>query len=116
MRAASLSTFLTIALASTAFADSQPATLAGHVVIPAATFIPAPTDAPDDLKISGKFTTGKRIDTVGTVEGRSRGRPTGVKLPFNGQPVQGQFRHQADARWHLLGADRQRFRQQGQLA
>lgn len=89
MRAASLSTFLTIALASTALADSQPATLAGHVVIPAATFIPAPTDAPDDLKISGKFTTGKRIDTVGTVEGRSRGRPTGVKLPFNGQPVQG---------------------------
>ncbi len=89
MRAATLSTFLTIALASTAFAESQPATLAGHVVIPAATFIPAPTDAPDDLKISGKFTTGKRIDAAGTVEGRSRGRPTGVKLPFNGQPVQG---------------------------
>jgi hypothetical protein len=72
-----------------AFAQSQPATLAGHVVIPAATFIPAPADAPEDLKISGKFTTGKRVDAAGTIEGRSRGRPTGVKLPFNGQPVQG---------------------------
>jgi hypothetical protein len=59
------------------------------VVIPAATFIPAPADAPEDLKISGKFTTGKRVDAAGTIEGRSRGRPTGVKLPFNGQPVQG---------------------------
>jgi hypothetical protein len=72
-----------------AFAQSQPATLTGHVVIPAATFIPAPADAPEDLKISGKFTTGKRVDAAGTIEGRSRGRPTGVKLPFNGQPVQG---------------------------
>jgi hypothetical protein len=89
MRAATLSTFLTFALAGTALAQSQPATLAGHVVIPAATFIPAPADAPDDLKISGKFTTGKRVDAVGTIEGRSRGRPTGVKLPFNGQPIQG---------------------------
>jgi hypothetical protein len=89
MRAASLSTFLTFALAGTAFAQSHPATLAGHVLIPAATFIPAPADAPDDLKISGKFTTGKRVDAAGTIEGRSRGRPTGVKLPFNGQPAQG---------------------------
>jgi hypothetical protein len=89
MRAASLSTLLTFALASTAFAQSQPATLAGHVVIPAASFIPAPADAPEDLKMSGKFTTGKRVDAAGTVEGRSRGRPTGVKLPFNGQPIQG---------------------------
>jgi hypothetical protein len=89
MRTASLCTILTFAIAGTALAQSQPATLAGHVVIPAATFIPAPADAPDDLKISGKFTTGKRVEAVGTVEGRSRGRPTGVKLPFNGQPVQG---------------------------
>jgi hypothetical protein len=89
MRAASLTIILTSALAGTAFAQSYPATLAGHVVFPAATFIPAPADAPDDLKISGKFTTGKRVESVGTIEGRSRGRPTGVKLPFNGQPVQG---------------------------
>jgi hypothetical protein len=89
MRAATLSALLTVTLAGAAFAQSQPAVLAGHVVIPAATFIPAPADAPDDLKVSGKFTTGKRIEAIGTVEGRSRGRPTGVKLPFDGQPVQG---------------------------
>jgi hypothetical protein len=89
MRAATLSTFLSFALAGAAFAQEQPATLAGHIVIPAATFIPAPADAPEDLKISGKFTTGKRVDAAGTVEGRSRGRPTGLKLPFNGQPAQG---------------------------
>jgi hypothetical protein len=89
MRAATLLTVLTSALAGPAFAQSQPAILAGHVVMPAATFIPAPADAPDDLKISGKFTTGKRVEATGTIEGRSRGRPTGVKLPFDGQPVQG---------------------------
>ncbi len=60
-----------------------------HIVIPAQTFIEAPADAPADLKISGKFTTGKRVDAMGTIEGRSNGRPTGVKLPFKGQPIQG---------------------------
>ncbi len=65
------------------------ATLAGHVVMPARSFIAAPQDAPEDLKISGKFTTGKRVDAVGTVEGLSAGRPTGVFLPFQGQPLQG---------------------------
>ena len=71
--------------AQTAF----PATLAGHVVLPAQTFIAAPKDAPDDLKVSGKFTTGKRVEAIGTVEGQSAGRPTGVSLPFKGQPIQG---------------------------
>jgi hypothetical protein len=89
MRAVTLSACLTLALASSALAQSQPANLAGHVVIPAATFIPAPADAPEDLKMSGKFTTGKRVDAVGTIEGRSNNRPTGLKLPFNGQPAQG---------------------------
>ncbi|MDB5937702.1 MAG: glycerophosphodiester phosphodiesterase [Polaromonas sp.] len=65
------------------------ATLAGHVVMPAASFIAAPKDAPQDLQISGKFTTGKRVDAVGTVEGLSGGRPTGMSLPFKGQPLQG---------------------------
>jgi hypothetical protein len=89
MRAASLSICLSFALAAPAIAEPHQATVAGHIVIPAATFIPAPADAPEDLKVSGKFTTGKRVDAIGTVEGRSRGRPTGVKLPFDGQPVQG---------------------------
>ena len=71
--------------APTAFAAS----LAGHVVMPAKSFIAAPQDAPEDLKISGKFTTGKRVDAAGTVEGLSAGRPTGMFLPFQGQPLQG---------------------------
>ncbi|MES2685806.1 MAG: esterase-like activity of phytase family protein [Pseudomonadota bacterium] len=71
--------------AQTAF----PATLAGHALLPAQTFIAAPKDAPQDLKNAGKFTSGKRVEAVGTVEGRSAGRPTGVSLPFKGQPVQG---------------------------
>ncbi|MFC5521528.1 esterase-like activity of phytase family protein [Polaromonas jejuensis] len=65
------------------------ATLAGHVVMPAKSFIAAPKDAPQDLQISAKFTTGKRVEAVGTVEGLSAGRPTGVSLPFKGQPLQG---------------------------
>ncbi len=66
-----------------------PAILAGHVVMPAASFIAAPKDAPSDLQISGKFTTGQRVEAVGTVEGLSAGRPTGMSLPFMGQPLQG---------------------------
>src|SRR6476620_11391395 len=42
----------TSALAQTAY----PATLAGHAVLPALSFIPAPQDAPADLQRSGKFT------------------------------------------------------------
>jgi hypothetical protein len=49
----------------------------------------APADAPADLKVPGKFTTGKRVETPETVEGTSGDRPTGVKLPFRGQPLQG---------------------------
>ena len=71
--------------AQTAF----PATLAGHVVLPAQSFIAAPADAPSDLQVSGKFTSGKRVEAVGTVEGMSAGRPTGVSVPFKGQPIQG---------------------------
>ncbi len=66
-----------------------PATLAGHAVMPAASFIDAPADAPADLKTSGKYTTGKRITEAGSIEGKSNGRPTGVSLPFKGQPLQG---------------------------
>jgi hypothetical protein len=75
------------ALSSAAFAQDYPATLAGHAVLPALSFVDAPADAPSDLTIAGKFTTGKRIDAIGTIEGTSG--PTGVKLPFRGQPLQG---------------------------
>jgi len=69
--------------------NAFPATLAGHAVMPAQSFIAAPTDAPPDLKSAGKFTSGKRVEALGTVEGLSAGRPTGVSLPFRGQPLQG---------------------------
>jgi hypothetical protein len=89
MRAGYLSIAFSLMLASAASAEPFSATLAGHVVIPAETYVAAPADAPADLKTPGKFTTGKRIDQIGSLEGTSGGRPTGVKLPFNGQPIQG---------------------------
>jgi hypothetical protein len=66
-----------------------PATLAGHALLPAQSFLAAPKDAPPDLQHAGKFTSGKRVEALGTVEGLSAGRPTGVSLPFKGQPQQG---------------------------
>ncbi|NDG35443.1 MAG: glycerophosphodiester phosphodiesterase, partial [Betaproteobacteria bacterium] len=56
----------------------------------AQTYISMPADAPADLSISGKFTDAStRNERIGSFEGRSAGRPTGVFLPFKGQPVQG---------------------------
>ena len=85
MRMSLLCSVASVFLASTAaFAQGEgeyPATLKGHAVLPAQTFIDAPADAPDDLKTSGKYTTGKRIDAVGSVMGKSYERPTGVSLP-----------------------------------
>ncbi|MBS7695989.1 MULTISPECIES: esterase-like activity of phytase family protein [unclassified Chelatococcus] len=81
---------LTAVLAGTALAQqAAPATLAGHAILPAKSFVEAPADAPADLRTSGKFTTGKRVEAVNTVEGLSNGRPTGMKVPFTGQPLQG---------------------------
>jgi hypothetical protein len=77
------------ATAQTPAPTAFPATLAGHVVMPARSFIAAPKDAPQDLQVSGKFTNGKRTEALGTVEGLSAGRPTGVSVPFKGQPLQG---------------------------
>jgi hypothetical protein len=86
--------------AQTAF----PATLAGHALMPAQSFIAAPKDAPQDLKNAGKFTTGKRVEALGTVEGLSAGRPTGVSLPFRGQPIQGHsgIKKMADGSFWIL--------------
>ncbi len=76
--------------ASPASADQAfPAILVGHAVLPAQSFIEAPADAPADLKVSGKFTTGARVEAIGSVEGKSADRPTGVSVPFKGQPIQG---------------------------
>ncbi|MEZ2408366.1 esterase-like activity of phytase family protein [Bosea sp. RCC_152_1] len=83
-------------LSSTMLAGAQespkefPAKLLSQALLPAETIIPAPADAPADLKVSGKFVTpGKRVEAVSTVMGTSGGRPTGLSTPFAGQPVQG---------------------------
>jgi hypothetical protein len=90
---------LVAAIAGPARADAPyPAVLAGHAVLPAATFVSAPPDAPDSVKVSGKYTApdGRRRDTPGSLPGasflsdRAAPRPTGLGVPFAaGQPVQG---------------------------
>lgn len=96
---------LALAFAAHGHADTAyPATLAGHAVLPAQSFIAAPKDAPRDLRLSGKFTTAQRVDQAGRIEGQSAGRPTGVSLPFAGQPAQGHsgIRRLADGSFWLL--------------
>jgi hypothetical protein len=74
-----------------------PAELAGHAWLPARSFVAPPKDAPASLQTSGKYTAadGRRVDALESVMGNSylsdkaAPRPTGVKLPFKGQPVQG---------------------------
>ncbi len=80
------------------------ATLAGHAVLPAQSFIATPADAPADLQVSGKFTTGARVESLLSVEGLSGGRPTGVLLPFKGQPLQGHsgIKKMADGTFWIL--------------
>ena len=79
-----------LAFATPAVADQEfPAVLAGHAVLPAASFIDAPADAPEDLKTSGKYTTGRKVTAPGSVMGLSANRPTGMGVPFKGQPLQG---------------------------
>ena len=98
-RIAAIASTLVLAAVAPATAQTQfPAALAGHAILPAATFVAAPSDAPDSLKLSGKYTTadGRRRDAPGSVPGtsflsdRAAPRPTGMSLPFAaGQPVQG---------------------------
>ncbi|MCI6988573.1 MAG: esterase-like activity of phytase family protein [Campylobacter sp.] len=79
-----------IALSTTLFAaDKFEATLKGHAILPAASFVSVPDEAGKLLKTNGKFAGKKRVDELGVIEGNSNGRPTGVKYPFDAQPVQG---------------------------
>jgi hypothetical protein len=92
-------------LAAPAFADqAYPARLAGHAVLPALSLIPAPADAPADLRQAGKYTTPQRVTQIGSVMGLSAGRPTGIGLPFDGQPAQGHsgIKRMADGSYWLL--------------
>jgi hypothetical protein len=76
---------LTFGTSNSAEIQEFPSALAGHAMVPAATFIPAPADAPADLKISGKYVTPmRRVEAVGTVMGRSAGRPTGISTARSG--------------------------------
>ena len=83
---------------------AYPSTLAGHAVLPAMSLIQPPKDAPADLRVSGKFTTPARIEKIGSVQGLSAGRPTGLSLPFAGQPLQGHsgIKHMADGSFWIL--------------
>ena len=86
----------TLALAPAALADQAfEARVAGHAVLPAATFIAPPPGAPPGFATSGRFTgpgntrnevRGSAMGNVGPTFGN---RDTGISLPFEGQPVQG---------------------------
>ena len=83
-----LTTGLIVALLTTA-AYAQPvafdATLKAHAQLPAQTFVATPADAPYGLSMSGRFTSGKRVETpYGWTNPAS-----GIAMPFPGQPVQG---------------------------
>ena len=112
-------TALCTLFAGIAHADEKefPATLESHAILPANTIIPAPADAPEHLKTSGKFSTPdrKRADALGTVPGKDGVRLTGLSLPFDGQAGAGFLRHQEHGRRHVLVALRQRLRQQAEL-
>ncbi len=76
------------------------ATLEGHVVLPAQTFIMPPADAPHGLFVSGRFNDNERIEQLyGNMN-----EETGLGRPFPGQPVQGfsGIRHLGDGRYLLL--------------
>ena len=89
-----------------------PATLAGHALLPAQTFLAPPKDAPASLAVSGKYTAAdaRRVDAVGSLPGHSylsdkaAPRPTKVALPFKGQPVQGfsGIKHSGAGRYWVL--------------
>ena len=82
--------------AAPAAADQRfEATLAGHAILPAATFVAPPADAPPGFAVSGRYTGAgnRRTEQVGSIPGNVGpaygNRATGLSLPFRGQPVQG---------------------------
>lgn len=98
-------------LASPALAEETfPAKLAGHAVLPALTLVAPPADAPRDLWVAGKFTGKARNEQPMSVEGDTGAKygnhPTGISLPFIGQPVQGMsglaMNRDADGSWFAL--------------
>lgn len=96
MRALLLAAGLVAAVAMPAAADQGfEANLAGHAILPAASFVAPPADAPTGFAVSGRFTgpgnlRNERVGSVAGDTGPTYGRrPTGLSLPFQGQPMQG---------------------------
>jgi hypothetical protein len=75
--------------------NATEAVLDAQAVLPAATFVAPPRDAPADLRHAGKFTgpgnlRNHRVGSAPSTTGPAPdGRPTGLALPFDGQAVQG---------------------------
>jgi len=86
------------------------ATLAGPAILPPETFI----DAPADLKVSGKYTTDKRIEAIGSVNGQVVRASDWRGAAVQGTTNSGTFGHQGHARWHVLDHHRYRLRFKGQ--
>lgn len=79
-------------------ATKVPATLKGHAILPALSFVVPPEDAPRAFTVSGRYTGpgNMRTEKLYSVEGRTwigtkgkERRATGLSLPFVGQPIQG---------------------------
>jgi hypothetical protein len=70
--------------AAVAAQEMVPATLAGHAVLPAFSFTPPPSDAPEEAWISGRYTAG-----TAPVRTPLSLPQNGVARPFMGQPLQG---------------------------
>ena len=95
MRITSLVAAALLAAAPAAAQQRYEATLAGHAILPAATFVAPPADAPPGFAQSGRFTGpgNRRVQQPGSIAGNVGpaygNRNTGLSLPFRGQPVQG---------------------------
>ncbi|EDK1374887.1 glycerophosphodiester phosphodiesterase [Salmonella enterica subsp. enterica] len=98
--------FSCLTLSTNLWAEAQPvqAKLAGHALLPVTSTVPTPKDAPTDLQQSGKYTSGKRVTELGSVQGKSADRLTGFGLPINNQPLQGHsgIKHNADGTYWVL--------------
>ena len=93
LRAILTSVAVCATIGTAAAEETFSAKLAGHAYLPAMTMIAPPADAPRDAWISGKFTGKTRnmepMTVMGDVGAAYGSHPTGISLPFLGQPMQG---------------------------
>ncbi|WPB85432.1 esterase-like activity of phytase family protein [Sediminicoccus rosea] len=85
-----------LGLIQPAAADTRfEARLAGQAILPGATFLAPPADAPEYFRLSGRFAGpgNARTEQAGSIPGVTLPgygpRPTGLAMPFPGQPLQG---------------------------